>query len=200
MYKVALTGGIGSGKSTAAALFTAHGVPIIDADEISHRLTRDHAETVARIAATLGREYLQPDGSLNRDALRQRVFSDPSARLQLQAILHPAIRQQMQQQIDALTAHSYCLLVIPLLVETGQQTLADRILVMDVSVETQIQRVMARSNLDRHAVEQILAAQASASERLAIADDILHNDDDIDSLRTQVDRLHALYQSLAEAE
>jgi len=199
MYQVALTGGIGSGKSTATQLFAELGVPIIDADQISHDLTTHDSDIQNQIRAQLGEEFFNADGNLDRAALREYVFTNDTARKQLEAIMHPAIRNEMQQQIISATG-PYCLLVIPLLVETGQQKLADRVITMSIDPDIQINRVMQRSGMDKQQVESIIQAQASAAERLAIADDVLNNNGDLEALRQQVNALHAQYLEKAAVQ
>ncbi len=197
-YAVALTGGIGSGKSAVADLFGQHGVGIIDADEVSHALTGPGGAALAPIAARFGSRMLHAAVGLDRAALRELVFADPAARHDLEAILHPMIRTRMQ---DALAADPgpYALLAIPLLVETGQATLADRVLVVDAPEDLRIERVRRRSGLDGDAVRRIMASQASRAERLAAADDVLDNSGTLADLEPQVERLHQRYLQLAAA-
>ncbi len=193
MWVVGLTGGIGSGKSVVSDCFSRLGVPVIDADEVARELTAPASEALALIATAFGASVLQPDGTLNRTVLRQRVFADTAARKQLEAILHPRIRQRIEHALATLDA-PYALAVIPLLVETGHyHTLLNRVLVVDCPETLQIERVMARNAYSRQEVVAILASQASRSERLAIADDVLVNTGSAASLCTEVARLHALY-------
>jgi dephospho-CoA kinase len=199
MWVVGLTGGIGSGKSTVADCFAALGVSVIDTDVIARQLTAPGGSALAAIQATFGDAIMLPDGALDRAALRSRVFADTAARRQLEAILHPRIRQQVEQTLAALHA-PYALIVIPLLVETGAyQDLLDRVLVVDCPETLQIERVMARSGLDRDEVERIMAAQAGRAERLAAANDMITNTGLPEALRAQVAVLHQDYLARAAA-
>ena len=199
MYKVALTGGIGSGKSSASALFAALGVPVIDADVISHALTAPGGEALPAIAEAFGADLITADGALDRAALRRIVFADPVARRRLEAILHPRIRANMLADAEAADG-PYVILAIPLLLETGQTYLADRVLVIDLPRPQQIERVITRSGLDAAEVERIMASQVSRSERLAAADDIIDNSGPEEALRPQVEALHRHYLTLASEQ
>lgn len=193
MFKVGLTGGIGSGKSTVADLFAGQGVPVIDTDVIARTLTAPGGMALDAVRAAFGDQVMQADGSLDRAALRRRVFSDADARHQLEAILHPRIRLAVEQQLATLAA-PYVLIVIPLLVETGAyQEVLDRVLLVDCPEDQQIARVMARSGLTLDEVKAILAAQAARAARLAIADDVISNTASPEALRTQVAALHRRY-------
>jgi dephospho-CoA kinase len=199
MFTVGLTGGIGSGKSTVADCFAALGVPVIDTDVLARDLTAPGGAALDAIRAAFGSTVMQADGSLDRAALRRRVFADAGARRQLEAILHPRIRQEVELKLAAL-AGSYAFVVIPLLVETGgYRDLLNRVLVVDCPEELQIARVVARSGLTPDEVKAILAAQASRAERLAAADDVIVNAASPDSLPSQVATLHQHYQLLASA-
>lgn len=196
MLRIGLTGGIGSGKSTVAALFAEHAVPVIDADAIAHRLTLPDGIATEKIIQAFGTDILAPDKSLDRKRLAARVFNDPSQRARLEAILHPLIRAEMQSAIHEVMA-PYCLLVIPLLIETQQQDLVDRILVVDVDENTQLQRTRARDGRSADEIRAILAAQIDRSQRLKQAHDCITNNGDIAALKAQVDALHRNYISLA---
>jgi len=199
MFTVGLTGGIGSGKSTVADCFAALGVPVIDTDVIARDLTAPGGGALDAIRAAFGDTVMQADGSLDRAALRRRVFADVGARRQLEAILHPRIRQAVELELAAL-AGSYALVVIPLLVETGgYRDLLNRVLVVDCPEALQIARVVARSGLTPDEVKAILAAQASRAARLAAADDVIVNAASPESLPAQVATLHQHYQILASA-
>ncbi len=195
-YRVGLTGGIGSGKSTVAALFAECGATIIDSDAISHRLTQPGGAAIAAIRAAFGDDYIDTDGALDRARMRQRVFSDPAARLQLEAILHPLIRAQMLAQAAASTA-PYLLLVVPLLFETaGYLSLVQRTLVVYCTEAQQVARAMQRSGLDEQTVRAIMTTQMPRAERLRRADDVIQNNGSPGDLRRQVEQLHRRYLAL----
>lgn len=196
MLVIALTGGIGSGKSAVSQLLAAWGVPIIDADLIARELTAPGHPIVAQIAHEFD-GVVDPDGYLDRGRLRQIVFNDAAARRRLEAILHPPIRGQMMERLAHIRA-PYAVLVIPLLVETGQFDLVDRVLVVDLPESIQIERVARRSGLNEDEVRRIIASQAERRVRLAGADDVIDNSGDRAALRDQVARLHRRYLALAE--
>ena len=199
MFAVGLTGGIGSGKSTVADCFAALGVPVIDTDVIARELTAPGGAALEAIRAAFGATVMQADGTLDRAVLRRRVFADSAARHQLEAILHPRIRQGVAQKLATLTA-PYALIVIPLLVETGDyRDVLNRVLVVDCPEAVQIARVMARSGLAHGEIKAILAAQAGRAERLAVADDIIVNTVSLGALRAEVAALHQRYLALAAA-
>ncbi len=197
MLVVALTGGIGSGKTTVARHLATLGVPIIDADLIARELVQPGSECLAEIVETFGPAVLDSDGSLDRSALRQRVFADPSSRARLEAILHPRIREVMTRRLKALDA-PYAVLVIPLLIETGQKELAHRVLVVDAPEAAQIARVRERDGMDGQQVRAILAAQSDRATRLLAADDVIENDGDLDALLRRTEALHRRYLELSE--
>ena len=197
MFVVGLTGGIGSGKSTVADCFAAASVPVIDTDVIARELTAPGGTALGTIRAAFGATVMQPDGTLDRAALRRRVFADAPARRQLESILHPMIRQRVEQMLAALTA-SYVVIVIPLLVESGgYRDLLDRVLVVDCPEDLQIARVVTRSGLSRDEVKAILAVQASRAERLAVADDVMSNTASPEALCAEAAILHQRYLALA---
>lgn len=196
MLIIGLTGGIGSGKSTVADLFLESGVPVIDADVIARELVQPGQPVLQRIVHAFGDEVLLPDGKLDRARLRTLVFSDAQQRQRLESIMHPSIRAALQKRAAAVTT-PYCIVVIPLLLETGQTDLVSRTLVIDTSPATQISRTMKRSGLDRAAVESIMAAQWSRARRLAGADDVITNNGTLEDLRAQVEPLHRRYLALA---
>ena len=196
-FAIGLTGGIGSGKTTVAGLFALQGAGLVDADEISHRLTTPDQLAIAEIARKFGPQFLTADGSLDRVRMRNLVFADPAARKDLEAILHPLIRQESTRQIRESKA-PYVVVVVPLLLETGTyRNEMGRILVVDCDPESQIRRVMARSGLSRAEVLSIIASQVSRQERLRKADDIIHNDNGLEALEAQVIPLHRRYLELA---
>jgi len=192
-FVVGLTGGIGSGKSTVADLFVAAGAGLVDTDAIAHELTAPDGAAMPAIAAAFGAAVLTPTGALDRAAMRQRVFADAGARQQLEAILHPMIRQLSDARCLAATT-PYVVLAVPLLVESGTyRARCDRIVVVDCPESLQIERVMARNGLAADQVRAIMAAQATRADRLAAADDVVLNDGGLTKLYEQVERLHLNY-------
>lgn len=197
MYAVGLTGGIGSGKSTVAEYFAVHGVPVIDTDVVARELTAPGGDALDAIHTAFGETVMQADGTLDRAALRRLIFADADARHQLEAILHPRIRQTVVQTLATLSA-PYALIVIPLLVETGgYRDVLNRVLVVDCPEHLQIARVMARNGLAQDDVQAILAAQVGRAARLAAADDVIVNTASPEALRAQVALLHQRYLALS---
>ena len=191
--RIGLTGGIGSGKSTVAQMLAERGAAIIDADAISRASTAANGAAIPVIAERFGSDFITPEGALDRARMRSHVFADPSARQQLEAIVHPLVSQETQRQAQIATARGHRVLVfdVPLLVESGRwRSALHRVLVVDCLEETQIQRVMARNGWSRDAVQGILAAQATRAQRLAAADWVLFNDGlTMDALRVEVAQL-----------
>ncbi|AQZ98216.1 dephospho-CoA kinase [Comamonas kerstersii] len=189
-YRLGLTGGIGSGKSTVAQILASAGAAIMDADAIARSITAPHGAAIAPIAEAFGPQAIGADGALDRAYMRQLVFQDATARQRLEAITHPLIAQLTEQQALQAQQLGARLLVfdVPLLVESGRwRQQLDAVLVVDCEPETQIQRVMARNGLERTAVEKILAAQARRQQRMAAADYVIYNDGiDLAALRTEV--------------
>lgn len=195
---IGLTGGIGSGKSTVAALFGECGATVIDSDAISHQLTRAGGDAIAAICAAFGDGYIDASGAMDRQRMRQLVFSDPASKQRLESILHPLIRAQMLAQAKASGASPYSLLVVPLLFETrNYRELVQRILVVDCAEAIQVVRAMRRSGLSEEEIRAIMAQQIARAERLRRADDVIQNDGDMQSLRQQVGQLHLRYLSLS---
>jgi len=190
--RIGLTGGIGSGKSEASREFARLGVPVIDTDVIARELVRPGQPALAEIVTRFGTEMLGENGNLDRTRLRKTVFSDPGLRRQLEAILHPRIRDRAVALTEQ-TEGPYCVLVIPLLVETAGDYPLDRILVIDSPRELQIERIAARDGLSESEIKSVLETQASREQRLAIADDIIVNDASPEHLRSEIERLHRLY-------
>jgi len=195
-YTVALTGGIGSGKSTVADAFFRLGIYVIDADILARQVVEPGTPALAAIAEYFGPQILTSEGALNRRALRERVFAHPDDKSWLNALLHPLIQQETQRQFAQATS-PYVLWVVPLLVENKLYQRADRVLVVDVSRDTQLHRTMQRDQVSREHAENILAAQATREERLAVADDVINNNGTPDAIASDVARLHALYLKLA---
>ncbi|HQW19218.1 MAG TPA: dephospho-CoA kinase [Rhodocyclaceae bacterium] len=197
---IGLTGGIGSGKSAAAAMFGELGAAVVDVDNIAHELTAPSGLAIEAIRQAFGDELIAADGALDRSAMRQRIFGDAVAKSRLEAILHPMIGAESLYRCETALASGapYVMLVVPLLVESGTyRSRADRIAVVDCAEETQITRVMSRSGLARTEIERIMATQASRTERLAIADDIIDNNAGLAELRAQVTNLHRKYLTCA---
>lgn len=195
-FIIGLTGGIGSGKSAAAARFAeAHSIHVVDADIKSRVVVEPGRPALHQIVDRFGDAVLQQDGSLNRAVLRERVFQDPDERRWLEQLLHPLIREEIVS--DLASADSpYALLVSPLLVESGQYQMTRRILVVDVPEALQIARTTLRDKVPEEQVKAILQAQAKREERLRHADDVITNDRDLAALHQQVDQLHQYYLTL----
>ncbi len=198
-YVVALTGGIGSGKTTVANRFSELGVPVIDADVIARDVVAPGSAALQQIVAHFGAQALLPEGSLDRRWLRQRIFAEPQLKTWLNNLLHPLIQQRTQEMIAAVTT-DWCLWVVPLLVENNLHLKADRVLVIDVDEETQISRTMARDRISRQQAEAILTAQASRQSRLAVADDIIDNTGTPADKEQDINRLFRLYPRLASVK
>jgi len=197
-FRVALTGGIASGKSTVASLFAELGVPVIDTDVIAREVVEPGQPALAAAVAAFGSEVLGSDGRLDRRRLRERIFADAGARQRLNAILHPAIRAEMERQSQA-AGGDYQLLVIPLLTEGGRRDHIDRVLLVDAPEALQVERLMMRDGVSREQAVASLNAQATRAERLAMADDVLRNSGRPDELRDRVAELHGKYRALAAA-
>jgi dephospho-CoA kinase len=201
MISIGLTGGIGSGKTTVADLFAAHGVPVIDTDLIAHGITAPGGVAMPLIASEFGSEYVAADGSLDRPKMRARVFSDDAAKARLEAITHPLIRAETERQRhEAASVYPYQIVAVPLLVESKNwASRVTRMLVVDCPVETQIERVIRRNGFTRDQVLAIIARQVTREARLAAATDVITNDDHatLESLKRDVDALHARYFALA---
>ena len=178
--RLGLTGGIGSGKSTVASILARAGDAVMDADAISRSLTQAGGRAIPAILAEFGETLIGPDGAMDREAMRALVFSNPSSKRQLEAIVHPLVGQVLQEQSNAAVAAGHACLVydVPLLVESGDRwrRQVDWVCVVDCEVETQIQRVMARNQLGRADVERIISQQASRQQRLACADAVIFNE------------------------
>lgn len=196
MLRIGLTGGIGSGKSTVCNIFRELGAPIIDSDVIARELVAPGAEALKQIAVLFGQQVLQEDGQLDRKQMRELVFSNQASREQMESILHPLIRQEMERQINLLNT-PYVILAIPLLLEKGWQQQLDRVLVVDCSVELQRQRALKRDGSSEQTIDQIIASQIQRDARIAAADDLINNSGSHHALREQVETLHHRYLSLS---
>lgn len=192
MLKIGLTGGIASGKSTVCRLFSQHGVPIIDADIIARQLVKPQQQAYDEIVQTFGEDVCHSNGELNRQYLRQLIFSDDKAKKQLEIILHPRIRTQLIQQSNSQNA-PYCLLIIPLLIENEMMDCVDRILVIDIDQSLQLSRLCKRDNIAVDDALLIINSQVSRQQRLACADDLITNNNSAEQLRKSVDNLHKKY-------
>jgi dephospho-CoA kinase len=198
VFRVGLTGGIASGKSTAAKFFGALGVPILDSDQVAREVVEPGQPPLERLVERFGRGILTPDGHLDRPALRDIVFSDPKARTDLENLTHPAIGAALEAR-SAAAGGPYQILVIPLLVEKNLGAHVDRVLVVDCDEQLQIRRLHARDGSTRAQAQAILDAQVSRSTRLKAADDVITNEADMSAVKTQVAALHARYLELARA-
>jgi dephospho-CoA kinase len=198
MLKIGLTGGIGSGKSTICAMFQALGITIIDADNIARELVAPGLPALTRIIDQFGKEFLKADGGLDRDKLRSLIFSDKEKKQQLENILHPLVYRQIGIEIERATS-PYCIVAIPLLLETQKSRLVDRILVVDCDIEAQLQRVESRDKLNRAQILSIIDNQMPRQQRLQQADDIIDNSTNTTQLAEQIKRLHNSYLLLATA-
>jgi dephospho-CoA kinase len=198
-YCIGLTGGIASGKTAVTRAFEARGITIADADLAARDAIAPGSEGLAEVIATFGSDILDANGALDRAAMRQRVFADNSARKRLEAIVHPRVRMLLQRQVEAASS-AYVVVAIPLLTEVGSRTAypwLQRILVVDVAVETQRQRLVERDGIDSALADQMIAAQATRAQRLAIADDVIVNDGSLDDVQRHVAALDTQYRRLA---
>jgi len=193
---IGLTGGIGSGKSTVASEFNKLGVPVIDADMLARELVASGQPALQEIVAYFGPHALRDDGTLDRAYLRTRIFSDSSDKQALEAILHPRIRQCIREWLTTVT-RPYCIVVIPLLLETHQTDLVDRILVVDAPEKERLKRVAARDGLSHNVAAGIMAAQADRETRLSAADDIIVNDSGVDALIERIRELHMHFMDIS---
>lgn len=194
--RIGLTGGIASGKSTVADMFADLGVPVIDTDVIAREVVRPGQPALYQIREAFGDGVIAPDGTLDRAAMRAIVFGDAAARRRLEAILHPRIGEATRTQADA-AGGAYQIIVVPLLVESSLREFVDRVLVVDCDEDTQIARLLARDAETEAQARRILAAQSSRAERMAIADDVIGNNADLDGTREQVEALHGRYLAMA---
>ncbi len=195
-FVVGLTGGIGSGKSAVSARFESNGITVVDADVASRTVVQPGQPALAAITERFGKHILGTDGALDRAQLRQRIFADPAEREWLEKLLHPRIAIEIFRGLQAATSR-YVLLVSPLLLEAKQDTLANRVLVVDVEESTQLARTMARDANSEQQVRAIMSAQLTRDARLARADDVIRNEGSLADLHAQVDALHARYLAFA---
>jgi dephospho-CoA kinase len=193
---IGITGGIGSGKTTVANFFAALGVPVIDADELARKVVMPGQAAYDAIVQRFGTSILSKSGELDRRRLRERVFSDPESRGQLEEIVHPRVYAEIEKQLNSLTS-IYAVVVVPLLIESGGRSLVDRVLVVDASEDARIERASQRDGTTPDTVKQIVAAQLDRKSRLAAADDIIENDGSEQSLELAVSAIHRRYLDLA---
>ncbi len=197
-YVVGLTGGIGSGKSAAADEFARLGATVVDTDAIAHELTRASGAAISGIRGIFGDTAIAADGAMDRKKVRQLVFANPAARARLEALLHPMIREESQRRIG-MASTPYALLVVPLLIESGNtRSRVQRVAVVDCAEELQVSRVRARSGLAEDEVRRIMATQVSRTARLAAADDVIDNSGALAALHQRVGALHEHYLELAK--
>jgi len=203
MLIVGLTGGIGSGKTTVSNLFRALGVPIIDTDVISREIVAPHQPALQKIRHNFGNDVFMDDGKLDRKALRQIIFTQPEKREKLEEILHPLIKNEVTQKILQYEAEQnvlYCIVVVPLLIESGWTDLVNRVLVVDTTEEIQIQRATPRDGVSSSQLSAILDSQTKRRTRLEVADDVIDNSGNLTELEIQVKALHLDYQTLSASQ
>ncbi|HEY9050696.1 MAG TPA: dephospho-CoA kinase [Gammaproteobacteria bacterium] len=197
MLVIGLTGGIGSGKSTVANIFAEYQVPVIDTDKIAHQLVAPGQAALDEIIQTFGKSILTSNDELDRKKLAAITFNNEKSRIQLEKILHPRIRQEVEKQLSKLNT-PYVIIVIPLLTEKGKYDFIDRVLVIDCEESQQINRTLQRDNRSETEINNILRAQASRQERNTIADDIIENTGNMEALRQSVSQLHHYYLDLCK--
>jgi dephospho-CoA kinase len=193
---IVLTGGIASGKTAVSDCFARLGVPVIDTDLIARELVERGQPALDRITDVFGDDFLTSAGQLDRQKMRQTIFSDPDQKSRLEAILHPLIAEEVIRRVKKLNS-PYCILVIPLYAQSSAYSWIDRVLVVDVEEEVQIERVMARDNISRNQAKSILSAQTNRQDRLALADDVIYNSGSLAELQDKVEALHSKYLKLA---
>ncbi len=200
-FFIGLTGGIGSGKSTVASLFANLGVPVVDTDAISHQMTAAGGKAIPVLQNTFGKEFITPEGALDRIKMRRLVFTDSTAKARLESILHPLILDESKTRaLSSSGAASYVLVVIPLLFESGNYLeWLNRTLTVDCSESTQLQRTSGRPGLDEKTVRAIMSSQISRAERLQRSDDVISNEGSLNALQDAVNRLHREYLHLASS-
>jgi len=193
--KIGLTGGIGSGKSAACEIFSELGVPVIDADDIAHNLVKPEMPAFDEITKMFGNDIISSDGTLDRKLIRDKIFTNETDRKKLETILHPAVYKEIDVQVEIINSR-YCIISIPLLLETNTSTTVDRILVIDVPRELQLERASNRDKTNKSDINAIIDSQISRKDRLSFADDIVDNKGDIDDLRKRICELHKFYSSI----
>jgi len=199
MLVIGLTGGIGSGKSTVAKLFASLGIEIIDADLIARNVVTPNSPALAEIITHFGTDIINDDKGLNRSKLRQLIFENEADRKWLEQLLHPLIREKIKEAIQNVQS-AYCIVAIPLLLESTPNPLIERILVIDAPEQLQIERSVQRDGCTAEDVQAIMKTQVSRKQRLSAADEVIQNDSDLASLKKQIDELHQLYLQMARSE
>ena len=197
ILKIGLTGGIASGKSKVCELFKELGVPVIDADQIVHELIQPNQPALTKIIEKLGTKYLGEEGQLDRKLLRNSIFNDDVIKQQLEEILHPLVYEEIENKI-ALISAPYCIICIPLLIETNAINKIDRVLVVDLPKEIQLERASKRDKVEKSKINKIIEKQVGRDIRLEVADEIIKNDEGIDKLKEQVADLHKFYMSFSQ--
>ena len=201
MLIIAVTGGLGSGKSRVAHLFKQKNIPVISADAVAKTLTQPNQPAYQSICDHFGPAILKVDGQLARRRLREIIFSDEEQRQWLESLLHPLIKTAIHEQVNQLDSiYPYCLLEIPLLAEIGRDPWIDRVLVVDTSKKNRMERVTQRDQVDHSLIKKMMASQVNRIKRLSLADDIIDNNGDITRLSHQVDDLHSYYVTLSNEE
>ena len=195
--RIALTGGIGSGKSTVATLFAKQGAPVIDADKIARELAAPGQPALQKIIEAFGQNIIQASGALDRQKLREIVFDDQTAKTRLEAILHPLIYAEIDRRIDRVE-YPYCLAIIPLLLETGRQARFDRVLLIDLPERLQLERALRRDRSAPALIKKMIASQITRADRLQYGDDVIDNTGAIDALDRQAHSLHARYLQMVK--
>lgn len=197
VFKVGLTGGAASGKTAVTDLFSQLGVKVIDADVIARHVLNKDTECYRKVLDYFGSQVLTDNDDIDRAWLRERIFNESAAKKALEAIIHPQVRQQMLAEAEK-SSDAYCILSVPLLAEANMQDLVDRIVVVDLDIESQLSRLITRDNISEKQAKQMLKNQFSREQRLSIADDIIDNSGPVAQLKSQVENLHKKYLKLAE--
>jgi dephospho-CoA kinase len=198
MLKIGLTGGVASGKSTACTVFSQLGIAVIDADEIARDLVEIGKPCYLNIIDIFGTEFLSKNQQLDRSKLRQLIFSDHVAKQKLEAILHPSIRQELIERSQKVKS-AYCILAVPLLIETNMNAAVDRILVIDITEKNQLVRLCKRDHLPPTLANNMIHQQANRSQRLAMADDVISNNTGIQKLESSIRLIHKTYLEIANS-